>query len=204
MARTVSRRLAALKPWCLLGLTLFGTVGLLAAVPAWSDAPLSADAVKAAFLYRFAGYVEWPPELRDAPEFTIAVLGADGVADQLPLLVNGHAIGGRPARVRLIHELRELGSAQMLYVGRDQVGDLRGLIERIGRRPLLVVTDDERGLESGATINFLLLDRRVRFEVSLPAAERGELRVSSELLSVAARVLPSTVRTGALGPPGQF
>lgn len=149
----------------------------------------SEDAVKAAFLYRFAAYVTWPPlAVRDVQAFTIAILGADSVAQELERIVAGRRIDGVPARVRRIKAVRALGDAQMLFVGNGSIDMLRREIGRIAARPVLVVTDTPGGLESGSTVNFMLVDRRLRFEVSLGAADRAGLKVSSELLSVAARV----------------
>src|SRR5688500_9219766 len=166
-----------------LGLLLTGVASPVSAAELYSE-----DAVKAAFLYRFTGYVEWPQQALQSPQFTIAVLGADDVARQLELLLPNYSVKGRPAQVRRIKNLRELGNAQMLYIGRNHEADLGRLIARVAAHPLLIVTDDRGGLAVGSTVNFLLVDRRVRFEISVPAAERSGLKISSELLSVAARV----------------
>lgn len=164
------------------GLALAGRYALGAEV-------YSEDAVKAAFLYRFAGYVTWPAQtIRDARSFTIAVLAADSVAQELERILAGRRVDGVPARVRRIESVRELGDAQVLYIGAGSAEMLRDEIDRIAARPVLVVTDAPRGLDAGSTVNFLLVDRRVRFEVSIAAADRAGLKVSAELLSVAARV----------------
>ena len=72
-----------------------------------------------------------------------------------------------------------------------------GAIASIASRPVLIVTDEERGLDDGGIINFIEADRRVRFEVSLTAASRAGLTISSELLSVAARVQRNPLRSEA-------
>jgi hypothetical protein len=145
------------------------------------------DAVKAAFLYRFTGYVEWPHEREDARQFTIAVIGGGLVARELRKLLPGHSIKGHPARVVQIKSPREIGTAQMLYIGPQFAGDTGALIGALPNS-VLVVTDAADGLDEGGIVNFMLVDRRVRFEISLTAAEHAGLKVSSELLSVAARV----------------
>jgi hypothetical protein len=160
--------------------------------PAAAADGYSEDAVKAAFLYRFAGYVEWPPETAVDPSFTIAVLCADGVVRELARLLPGHGIKSRPAQVRTIKSLRELGDARILYVGPGHCSELS--LTGVTSRPVLVVTDNDRGLDQGSEINFLLVDRRLRFEVSLSAADRAGLKISSELLSVALRVQGGRLR----------
>lgn len=169
--------------------TLFPRVACAAAA-----GPYPSQAVKAVFLYRFAGYVQWPPSAQ-YPQFTIAVIGADDVADELERLLPDHPIHGQAARVQRISRLQQLGDAQMLYVGADYDGNLRTLIGALGGRPVLVVTDRQGALDAGSTVNFLLLDQHVRFEVSLAAARRSGLKISSDLLAVAERV-----KTGGLRP----
>jgi len=163
--------------------------------------PYSEDALKAAYLYRFAGYIEWPTPVSSSSIFTIAVLGDEGVAAQLERLLPGHLIKGRPAQVRVIRRLRDLENVQVLYVGRGYLGNVRMALESIGARPILTVTDDDRGLDEGSVINFVESEQRVRFEVSLTAAARSHLMISSELLAVAARVQGGRLRSEASCPP---
>lgn len=154
-----------------------------AAEPAYSPA-----AVKAAFLHRFASYVEWPgPPAGDEP-FTIAVCGADEVAQQLEGLLPGLKIQNRPARVRRVQVPEDLADVHILYVG-CPAQRARSLVAAAAKRPILTVTDDSDGLTTGSVINFLQVGKNIRFEVSLPAAERSGLRIDSGLLSVAARVV---------------
>ena len=148
----------------------------------------SEDAVKAAFLYRFTGYVEWPPGALANPPFIIAVLDDDGVAAELARLLQTHQVQNQSAQVRSIKSIREFTSGQMLYIGPAQRADLRHLIAALAGRPVLIVTSEEDGLDAGSTVNFLLIDQRVRFEISVDAAQSAGLKVASELLAVALRV----------------
>jgi hypothetical protein len=165
-------------------LVMFG----LRPTPARSAAPYPEEAVKAIFLYRFAGYVTWPASTAKAPQFTIAVLGAENVARQLKEFLPEHPIQGRPARVATIQGLGQLGDAQMLYIGPGVTGKLSALIEALKDRPVLIVTDQPGALEEGSTVNFLLEEQHVRFEISTAAAKRSGLSIGSDLLAVAERV----------------
>lgn len=155
---------------------------------AYAAESYSEDAVKAAFLYRFTGYVDWPSQALADPQFTIAVLDADDVATELARLLQHRLIQNRAAQVRSIKTVKELSNAQMLYIGAAHRDDLRRMIGGIASRPVLIVTNEEGGLDAGSTVNFLLIDQRVRFEISLDAAQRAGLKVASELLAVAIRV----------------
>lgn len=148
----------------------------------------SEQAVKAAFIYRFTAYVEWPGDCLGRERFTIAVLGDTEMAEALRGLTQGRALLNRPVQVRQVASLAEARDAQVMFVGRNRRSDLRRLLAAAGSHCALVISDELGGLDSGSAVNFLMADNRLRFEVSLPAARRARLKVSSEMLSVAARV----------------
>ena len=148
---------------------------------------ISEPAVKAAYLYKFAGYVEWPtPSRPDAP-FVIGTLAADDVAGELARILPGRAISGRTAVVRTLREGQSLEGIHILFIGK-RAADPAAAVRTAQRLGALTVT--EGGLEAGGVINFVVEENRVAFEVSLEAAERGGHRISSRMLAVARRVLP--------------
>ena len=148
----------------------------------------SAERVKAAFLYHFSTYVNWPPTAESGDTFTIAVLGADRVAAELEQFLPGHTIQGRPMQVRRLRSLTDLSGDEVLYIGADEDEELSAHLAAVASRPLLVVTDTPDGLREGAMINFRIVDDRVRFEISLRAAQDAGLEMSSRLLSAAMSV----------------
>ena len=179
-------------------LVLLLCVALGDAAPAFAQAEVyAAEDVKAAFLYHFATFVLWPEDDRGDSHFTIAVLGAEGIADELAAYLPGRSIQGRPMRVQRLKSLDELDDAAVLFIGASENERLPDLLKRMGDRRMLVVTDAREALELGSMINFRLLDRRVRFEISLPATERAGLELSSRLLSAAMFV----DTTSAIPPP---
>jgi len=191
----VDRALHAAGRWLALLCMFYSGVGAL--VPASAAEAYSADAVKAEFIYRFAGYVEWPTELpADAP-FTIAVVGADGVFAELQQLKSGRTIQNRPVQIRKVASAADLERVQILYVAPHARGDARALLAAAVGRPILLVSDEEGGLATGSAVNFVLVDRHVRFEISLTAAERSRLKINSGLLSVAAKVEGARPRADA-------
>jgi hypothetical protein len=161
---------------------------LWAGSPAWAADTYSPNVVKAAYLVRFAGYVDWPEQMPAGTPFVIAVLGAPGVARELRHLLPGHPIHELNAEVREITGAQDLGKPQILYVGEGRAEYLRTAVPARELASVLVVTDEEGGLNAGSALNFLTIDRRVRFEVSLTAADRSGLKISSDLLGVAVRV----------------
>jgi YfiR/HmsC-like len=176
----------SVRAWSAAALALLLSSALAPRVRA-ADEQYSEDAVKAAYLYRFAAYVEWPEQSGAGHPFIIATFGAPEIARQLRRLLPGHPIQGRVAQVREVTRAQELGDAQVLYVGSGH-SEFLGALAAGANRAVLKVTADERGLDMGSVLNFVTVDKRVRFEISLTAAERAGLKISSELLSVAIRV----------------
>ncbi|HEY0747026.1 MAG TPA: YfiR family protein [Steroidobacteraceae bacterium] len=181
----LGRRTLNLRSWKHAGTTML-LVWMLGSSARAAEQVISEDAVKAAYLYRFAAYVEWPQESVAGRPFVIAVMEAPGIARELRRLVPQHPINQQTAQVREVKRLQELSGAQIVFVGAGHSEFLRAV--SAGNRPMLLVTDDEQALDQGSMLNFVTIDKRVRFEVSLSAAERAGLTISSELLSVAIRV----------------
>jgi len=157
-------------------------------VPSFGADTVPQDAVRAAYLYRFAGYIDWPAQDAALPDFTIDIMGSPGTADELRRLLAKHSIKDKQAQVREIASLQDLGDAHILYVGTGYADMIRGLAPRPGRPAILVVTDEDGALAAGSVINLIQVERNIRFEVSIAAAQRWGLKISSELLSVAVRV----------------
>lgn len=150
--------------------------------------------VKAAYLYKFLGYVDWPPAaFADASTpFVIAVAGADDIADELVRITATRSISNRALNVRRVRPGDTLNGVQLLYVASSEGERSAAWVRQAQRRPVLTVTEGDGGLSQGSVINFRTLEGRVRFDVSLAAAERNDLRLSSRLLSVAASVQGGT------------
>lgn len=146
--------------------------------------------VKAAYLYRFAGHVEWPATaFRDAEApLTIAISGADDLLGELLKLKGGKPVGERGLEVRAWRGGDSLAGVQILFIGQREARLMQRALDAARNLPVLVVTETEGALTLGSIINFLLVDNRVRFEVSIGQAERSGLKVSSRLLAVAQRV----------------
>jgi hypothetical protein len=147
----------------------------------------SADQVKAAFLYNFGGFVEWPSEARMQEGIVIGVLGDEAVESELRRNVAGRTLENRPVSVRHVENAEQAAGVHILFVGARENARLPSLLAALRARPILVVTEAREALEQGAVINFVVTNR-VQFEVSLPAAARARLRLSPRLLQVAVRV----------------
>jgi hypothetical protein len=184
----VKRSSAILAFLLWLGLLAVVAAPALAAPP--DDEPSALERrVKAAFLYKFAAYVTWPKPAAEDAGFTIGIYGDDILAAELGRVVNGRSIDGRRVIVRHVDEPDSLRDLQVLFVGRSRTDRLAAMVELARQHAVLTVSEDEGALALGSVINFVLSSGKVRFEISLGAARKSGLSLSSRLLGVALSVV---------------
>lgn len=175
--------------WYAVGLALL--LGCTSSVRA-ADAPAGdvEYAVKAAYLYKFAGYVDWPSTSfpNATTPLTIGVVGADRLVAELARQLAGLSVGDHPVSVTPLRPSDAFNGVQILFIGREENPMLKRLLAGVEARPVLTVTEAAGALGDGSVINFVTTDNRVRFEISLVAAQRNGLKVSSRLLGVAQQV----------------
>ena len=166
-----------------LGLVIALGSGLAAGPPA---PPLDEYRVKAAFLYNFARFVDWPAEaFRDPGEpFSICVIGQDPFGPSLDDVVAGKAVGGRPVAIRRITDARQSGPCQVLFVG--SAADKHALsVLKSPKSAVLTVGDAANSTSGEVIIRFIMENGKVRFEINTTAADRALLHISAKLLSLA-------------------
>lgn len=146
----------------------------------------SATRVKADFLYKFLGYVDFPAgPLDPGAPYVVGVVGADDIAAELTRLTAGRKVNQHAVVVRKLQGVDVTGGLHLLFIGAAESAGEAALVKAAQQAGVLTVTESATGIESGSVINFRLIDERVRFEVSLAAADKGRLKLSSRLLSVA-------------------
>lgn len=191
MFRSLARLRAVVISWRLCAPVLLAPV-LLAAGNAYAQpGAMTEDVVKAAYLSKLHNYVEWPA--RAAPtaggRTVIGIVGAGEVASHLAQLAAVRDPVKGTLAVRQLRNGDPLDGIHILYVGDAYAARAAPMIEQAAARSILVVTETEGALARGSVINFRLLDERVRFDISLDSADKAGLRVSSQLLVLAASVI---------------
>jgi hypothetical protein len=156
---------------------------------AGAEAPTEWE-VKAAYLYNFARFVEWPEDPDVAPDrpFVVGVLGRDPFGRVLDDTLSGKSLAGRPIVVRRLEKPEDANTVQILFLSPSVIGALPLILRATQGRPVLTVGDSEGLAERGVILNFRLQDNRVRFEVNLRRADEAHLRISSQLLKLAVAV----------------
>jgi hypothetical protein len=113
------------------------------------------------------------------------VLGADDIAASLEQVIPGRTAQDRAVVVRRLRAGESLAGVHLLMVGRAEQERMAQLAKAAAGQHVVLVGEGDDALDRGAAIGFLIDDGRVRFQVSLPAAERSGVRISSRMLSVA-------------------
>lgn len=147
--------------------------------------------VKAAFLFHFAQFVDWPPEaFKDAASpLTYCTAGRDPFQGALEASLNGKMIGDRPVRVVHFRQVEEIRGCQILFLGTPEKKFISATLANLRASPVLTVGESENFARVGGMIGFFLEDNKVRFEINLDAAERAKLKISARLLALAKTVI---------------
>lgn len=147
--------------------------------------------VKAAFLFHFAQFVEWPPGVfKDVNSpVTYCTLGEDPFQGALDQSLNGKIIGGRPVRVNHLKGGRDFHECQVLFIGTTEKKEMSATLAALKGAPILTVADADHFVNEGGVIGFCVEEKKIRFEINLSAATEAKLKLSAKLLSLAKTVI---------------
>ena len=189
MDRTPAKARGVLSPKRVLW--VLGAVGL-SFISARAQTPTASEyQVKAAFLYNFAKFIEWPPSsFSDASApLRICILGRDPFGPELQDIADEKTINGRKLQVSQLADLGMARTCHILFIASSEKAQLKQIFESLHGADVLTVGDTKAFVEQGGMINFVLENDRVRFEVNHKAAEQAGLKVSSKLLNIAQSVI---------------
>ncbi len=156
--------------------------------PAEAPRPGEYD-VKAAFLYNFAKFVKWPEEQTLGPTFIVAVLGEDPFRGILEKTLTGKTILERTVEVRRLSTPEAAGKVQILFIGSSEKPRLADILKTLEGRSVLTVGEMDSFSDRGGMITFKLKNDIVRFDINLAQVERAHLKMSSQLIRLAERVI---------------
>ena len=156
----------------------------------WAQRPKPSDyQVKAAYLYNFGRFIEWPRVVtaKSGP-FTVCVLGQDPFGSTLDATMAGETIAGRNVVAKRSSTPEESVNCEILFLSAAEAGRLNKIMEDLDKAAVLTVSDMPQFAQRGGMIQFVLEGNRVRFEVNLTATQHAGLTLSSDLLKVATAV----------------
>ena len=169
-----------------LGMVVFLLSGTRAQSPAAGEYQ-----IKAAFLFNFAKFVEWPSSSfsNAAAPLRICVFGRDPFGDELLNITKDKTVNGRKLEVDQGVDLEVARTCQILFISSSEKRHMKEILAGLGGTSVLTVAENEGFAEQGGMINFVLENSRVQFEVNRKTAGQAGLKISSKLLSVAKLVV---------------
>lgn len=166
--------------WTLLGL------GFLCCVAPARAADLSEYGLKAAFIYNFARFTEWPPEV--GPVLNLCIVGPDPFGAAIDALQD-KPVGERALSIQRDHAPGSLTRCQIVYFAPAAVGELSRTLAQLKGSAVLTVADTPGAAKQGVALNMVVVQGKVAFEANLAATRHARLRLSSKLLQLATQVL---------------
>jgi hypothetical protein len=161
----------------LIALSLFSTV---------QAQPLGESALKAAFLYNFSKFVEWPDQAlpRESNPFTICLAGDPRMAEATDQFIKDKHVHGRPVVARAPSSVKDVTNCHLLFIAASARHFEEVVTNGAAALPILTVGESDQFLAQGGIIKLFVEDGRMRFEISPQAAERAQLKISSKLLTL--------------------
>jgi hypothetical protein len=148
---------------------------------------VTAPALKAAFIYNFVKFTEWPVLLPGSDPFVICVIGDAAVGDALERVVEGREFAGRRMMVVLGAISRPTGSCHVLYVSGATVGEAVQVVAGLQDSPVLTISDVVGFTDTGGMAQFFFVRGQLRFTIKADAVKRSGLKMSSNLLTLGQR-----------------
>lgn len=187
------RRLLLRQAWATIALAAFAGPG---AVPASAQVVVDEAAaalersVKAAFVFKFAGFVEWPAAaLPPEAPIRIGVMGEEAVVQDIRDAASGRTVEGRRVLAKLVVPGDTLEGVHILFMRDPAYRKIVDTVAGLQPEAMLIVTESPGALARGSIVNFAVDEGRVRFDLSLESAERRGLKLSSRLITVAREVV---------------
>lgn len=145
--------------------------------------------IKAAYLLNFIKYVEWPDDAfeRDDSPFRLGLLGGNPFGDALGELIAATAPDQRKITIQQSDNIADLKTCHLLFFVKNET-EHRAALSQLAKLPVLTVGEQQSFTEMGGIINFVLVDAKVRFEISTKTAKKHDLKISSRLLKVSHKV----------------
>jgi len=140
--------------------------------------------VKAAYLFNFGQFVEWPQQAYGSPNapFVIGIVGEDPFGKMLDDVIAGESLGGHPLVIRRFTRFEDFSACNILFIGRSEAPRLEQTLDSLQGRSVLTVTDITGAEQRGAIIVLFNENNRIRMRINVATAKANNLVISSKLL----------------------
>ncbi len=142
------------------------------------------SSAEAMFIYNFLRHIEWP-QGSAGEKFVIGIYGNSPIFDQLVTYTSNRKVGTRSIEVKRISSPQEATNCQVVFVPTNQSGKIGQLKSTLGSSPCLIVGEREGSTSSGATIEFVIVDSKLKFRINENTAKTQNLLISRALIDMA-------------------
>jgi len=171
-------------------LKLFCSFVFLLPITLVADEQITAIDVKAAYLFQFTRFIEWPM-LKNEPvneKFIFCVLGKDPITTLLqPLTQN--KVEHHPIAVKSIKRTSDIAGCEILYIALSEESNLNKILKQAQKNSILTVSSIPKFSHNGGMINFIIAEKKVRIVVNLFTARKAKLKISAKLLEISINVI---------------
>lgn len=146
--------------------------------------------IKAAYLYNFTKFVEWPAASLGAPgdSIVVGVFGESTLQADLETTVKGRKVNGRSIVIKRVVTATEARAVHLLFVAAGEEAHFADVMPKLAGTAVLLVGESPQFLARGGCIRLIVDEQRLRFEINATAAERAQLRLSAQLQNLAVAV----------------
>src|SRR5690348_5325479 len=143
--------------------------------------------IKAAYLYNFVKFVDWPTQAYAGPTSptVIGVLGENVFGDDLGQTLHNKVIHHHPLQFKQFDSVAAVTNCQILFISASEKDRFPEILEALGGKSILTVSESDRFIPDGGMVNFILVGRKVRFQINNAPAQKAGLTISSDLLNLA-------------------
>ena len=143
--------------------------------------------VKAAFIFKFAQFMEWPAAAfaSDKDPIVVATFGEDPFEGGLDRVMAGKSIGNRPVVVKHFGGADEITRCHILFAAASSSEDVAGVLHKWAKSPVMTIGDGDNFCQEGGIIQFIIEDGKIHFEVNMEAEDQSGVKISSRLLKLA-------------------
>lgn len=140
--------------------------------------------LKAIYIYNFTRYVEWGTSSANN-EFIIGVLGSSSIIEPLEEIARAKTVDGKKIIIRKFNSLAEINFCHMLFISRNSTVPLNEILGKTDDKGIFVVSEKTGFAEQGTSVNFIVVENKVKFEANTKSINSSGLKVSSQLLKLA-------------------
>ncbi len=147
--------------------------------------------IKAAFIYNFAKFVEWPQTVfeNESDSIIICIAPNNEPDSDVFFSLNNKTVGGKKIKVRICDDIKDIGDCQILFLDSTDPRFIQEVLRTVKDRSVLTVGHIRGFTQEGPVINFFIKEGKLRFEVNLDAAKRSGIKLGSQILMSAENII---------------